>query len=495
MTKVYHGLSRYDKLLKECLDQKSLNQKDVFPQIFGYLLEENPITGNLSKQQIVDGFDALVETMHTENISDGPADAGMTFFGQFIDHDITQDASSAIGTRIDPRSIRNIRTPNLDLDCVYGDGPESSPYLYSQKHEGFMLFGREDNPNDLARNCEGRALIGDHRNDENIIVSQIQGAFIALHNILMTKTEGENAIHSDIKNCSEMNVRSKVWHDIIPPKLMGFEQVRRFIRLYYQWLILNDLLPSFVDRKVINSTLFKDPFHDKGPIMPAEFSVAAYRFGHATVQPKYRLRKGAEPLDLFKMLGFSPRKPSSDIEMAQFFDVAGSKAQKALPVGTKMASTLFKLPDNVAKGGLTWDDFEIPEKRAKKLGLRNILRDRTALQIASGQQVARHLGFEPLPTPKALTKHHIDKTPLWFYCLQEAQKSSEGRLTGVGGSIVASVIIRLLKLDPESVLNTPGFEPWSGFGKKFTMGKLMAYVEKHRDSVANREDLFCGHKH
>ncbi len=489
MTNMHHGLSRHDKLLKECLNHQAMNTQDVFPQIFGYLLHENPITGNLTKEKIVAGFDALVESMRTKKVSAGPADAGMTFFGQFIDHDVTLDASSAIGTRIDPRSIRNIRTPNLDLDCVYGDGPEASPHLYSPEHEGFMLFGREGSEYDLPRNCKGRALIGDPRNDENIIVSQIQGAFIALHNILMTHVEKGGSIHTDIQNCSEMNVRSAVWHEVIPPKLMGFEQVRRFIRLHYQWLILNDFLPAFVDKKVINSTLFKDPFHDKGPIMPAEFSVAAYRFGHATVQPQYVLRKGEVPVDLFKMLGFSPRGPESDIEMAQFF---GSKAQHALKVGTKMAETLFELPDNVAAGELDWDGFTISEARAKKLGLRNILRDRTALQIASGQQVARKLGFEPLPTPKALKKHHIDKTPLWFYCLQEGEEVGDGRLTGVGGSIVASVIIRLLKLDPESVLNTPGFEPWDGFGKKFSMATLMAYVEKHRDHVAHRKDLFCG---
>jgi len=490
MTKQFHGLSRHDQLLKECLGNHALNKPDSLPQIFGYLLEENPITGNLSRKHIVDAFDELVETMRTDKINDGKADAGMTFLGQFVDHDITHDASSAIGTVIDPRSIRNIRTPHLDLDCVYGDGPDATPYMYSQKHHGFMLFGRKNNPLDLARNHEGRAMIGDHRNDENIVVSQIQGAFICLHNILMTHAEKNSDAHKDIKNCSQMNIRTAAWDHYVQPKLKGFEEVRRFIRLHYQWIVLNDLLPSFVEEKVIHEVLDHDPFHDKGPIMPAEFSGAAYRFGHATVQPGYCLKKGGDKIDLFKMLGFSKRGPDSDLEMAQFFDVPGSRAQKALPVGTKMAKTLFELPDNIVGSGLQWGNVKIPKTQAKKLALRNILRDRTALQLPSGQQVARKLGIKQVKVPDVLQDHHITKTPLWFYCLQEAETAGKGKLTGVGGSIVASVIVRLLKLDPASILNTPDFEPWKGFGRDFGMGSLMAYVEKNRDDIAHHKDLW-----
>jgi hypothetical protein len=104
-----------------------------------------------------------------------------------VDHDVTFDATSEIGRAISPASVRNVRTPALDLDCVYGDGPEASPHLYSPDHYGFLLFGNHQNPLDLPRNTQGTALIGDARNDENHIVSQLQGAFICLHNIVMTK--------------------------------------------------------------------------------------------------------------------------------------------------------------------------------------------------------------------------------------------------------------------------------------------------------------------
>ena len=229
MTAMNHGLSRLDRLLFECLNNHALNEPGLLPQTFGYLLGPNEITGNLSKEAIVDGFDALVETMRTTELVDGPADAGMTFLGQFIDHDVTFDATSAIGSKIDPRSIRNIRTPGLDLDCVYGDGPGASPHLYSRDLEGFMLFGREDSPHDLPRNCEGIALIGDPRNDENILISQVHGAFIALHNILMSLFKNDSDSAHDMSDCAAMNVRSEVWQEVVPPRARIFETVRRFI--------------------------------------------------------------------------------------------------------------------------------------------------------------------------------------------------------------------------------------------------------------------------
>lgn len=487
-----HGMTRLDRFMKECLDDHATNASTPLPQVFGYLLgHSNPVTGSLSDKVILRAFDALVDTMATKRVTDGPAEAGMTFFGQFIDHDITLDATSEIGTEIDPRSIRNVRTPNLDLDCVYGDGPEASPHLYSPEHTGYLLFGRKSNPLDLARNDQGTALIGDPRNDENIIVSQVQGAFICLHNILMDQARKDPEVRKVIKGCAAHGMRSDLWtQQIIEPSLELFEEVRRFIRLHYQWLVLNDFLPAFVEAAPLKDALNKDPFGDDGPIMPAEFSVAAYRFGHATVQPKYRLCAGAKPVDLFKMQGFQPRKKNATIEFSQFFDTGGGSAQRALPVGIRMAETLFSLP--FIKGTLHFRSVETTEAQAKKLALRNILRDRGALLIASGQQVARHLGKTEQHVPRLLERKGIDKTPLWYYCLQEAQPT--GRLNDVGAAIVGSVFGRLLRHDPESVWHIRHtFAPWQEFGGAHcSMGSLMAFVEKHRDSVSVAKDLRSG---
>lgn len=59
------------------------------------------------------------------------------FFGQFLDHDITLDVSTTLSSVVrDASTVSNVRTPTLDLDCVYAEGPEASPYLYHQ-HEEF----------------------------------------------------------------------------------------------------------------------------------------------------------------------------------------------------------------------------------------------------------------------------------------------------------------------------------------------------------------------
>ena len=491
MTKMPHGMSRYDTLLKEALHNCDMATAPALPQVFGYLLGRNPITGNLDHAEIVEAFIALVDGMQTSALTPGPAEAGQTFFGQFIDHDITLDATSQLGTHTDPATIRNVRTPNLDLDCVYGDGPEASPHLYAQSddQEGFLLFGREGSPNDLPRNDKGRALIGDPRNDENILVSQIQGAFIKLHNILMSKVVDDADLRDAVFHCAEDGVRSEVWHRMLPEGLERFEKVRRFIRLHYQWLVLHDFLPAFVDQACIDLALRTDPFGADAPIMPAEFSVAAYRFGHATVQPTYDINGRKKATQLFALHGFGPRGPEWDMDMSLFF---GTQAQKALPVGPKMAKTLFALPDNVAHGDADWNGITIKEVDAKKLGLRNILRDRTTIQLPSGQQVSRHLGLPELPAPAELAKRHITKTPLWFYCLQEAHERGDGKLTGVGGTIVASVFARLLKLDRESVLHLHGFRPWGGFGPKFSCAAMMEYVDGNAHAIHGATELYCG---
>src|SRR3954471_23887706 len=120
--------------------------------------------------------------------------AGYTYFGQFIDHDLTFDPNSSLQKTNDPDALVDFRTPRFDLDCVYGRGPDDQPYLY--RDDGLhLLLGRPltgdaggiSNKRDLPRNTpEGgepqRALIGDPRNDENTIVSQLQSTFIQFHN-------------------------------------------------------------------------------------------------------------------------------------------------------------------------------------------------------------------------------------------------------------------------------------------------------------------------
>src|SRR3954471_3395643 len=54
-------------------------------------------------------------------------EAGYTYLGQFIDHDITFDPTSHLREKLTDEQLRTLpdfRTPRLDLDCLYGRGPD-----------------------------------------------------------------------------------------------------------------------------------------------------------------------------------------------------------------------------------------------------------------------------------------------------------------------------------------------------------------------------------
>ena len=122
--------------------------------------------------------------------------AGMTFLGQFLDHDITLDLRSALTQRADPGRTVNFRTAAFDLDSVYGEGPQRSPELYEQgttgpRHQaqggpdtrlGERSRARGALRYDLPRDANGEAIIGDSRNDENVVISQFHVAMLRFHN-------------------------------------------------------------------------------------------------------------------------------------------------------------------------------------------------------------------------------------------------------------------------------------------------------------------------
>jgi len=58
--------------------------------------------------------------------------AGFTYLGQFVDHDITLDLTAIGEKEADPKAVENFRTPALDLDSIYGLGPDGSRHLYAR---------------------------------------------------------------------------------------------------------------------------------------------------------------------------------------------------------------------------------------------------------------------------------------------------------------------------------------------------------------------------
>jgi Animal haem peroxidase len=424
---------------------------------------------------------------------DNPAiPAGFTYFGQFVDHDITFDPNSKLQRDNDPDALRNFRTPRYDLDSLYGDGPDNNPFFYYRpepKREPYrihLLVGRNAaKEDDLPRNNEHpkRALIGDPRNDENAIVSQLHLAFIKFHNRVV---------------------------DSLPETPDRFDDARRIVRWHYQWVVLHDFLSRILGGEgVINDIIkleqYKVPlgggtkdihgalkvdlkFYDYSnqPFIPVEFSVAAYRFGHSMVRTDYELNRQTEDpndVDIFgregeDLRGFQERRPGLEIEWARFFEFPDQRQepQPSRRIDTKLAAGLSKLPE-ITHG-------------LRSLAERNLLRGK-ALGLPSGQRVGRAMGLpddfilsrEEIDLPGNLAAPFGDNTPLWFYILKEAEVRCNGEHLGpVGGRIVAEVLIGLLAGDPASYLSAePTWRPKKGqFGckqdGKYSIADLLGFA-------------------
>lgn len=377
--------------------------------------------------------------------------AGTTFMGQFIDHDITFDTSSKLGITTDPFTSPNGRTPVLDLDSVYGDGPVESSALYDPADPSKLLLesggtfsdgsaGFED----LPRTSAGSAVIGDPRNDEHLIIAGLHAAFIKFHN----------------RQVDDARSNGKSYPD-------DYAQARQLTTWHYHWLVLHEFLPLFVGADMANDVLLNGRRIYRVELgeafMPVEFQGACYRFGHSMVRPSYRanLRGNANGSPFFGFI-FDPgqngatydpsdlrggfRAPRRFIGWQTFFDFADGNVKRNKQIDTHISTPLFTLPLGAIAA------HNLPTV----LPQRNLLRQVT-WSMPSGQAISVAMGIRPMNVPELEKYGHglHRSTPLWFYALKEAQvEASSLHLGPVAGRIVAEVLTGLIQSDPASYVNT-----------------------------------------
>jgi hypothetical protein len=388
----------------------------------------------------------------------------------------------------DPDALVDFRTPRFDLDSLYGRGPADQPYLYA--HDGLhFAFGADVTPEnpavngpDLQRASDNRALIGDPRNDENLIVSQLQVALFKFHNAVADRVATDNPSFStdDQFKLAQLTVR---WH--------------------YQWVVVHDFLRRLVGDDVVNDVLQKKTYQAPGgsqtivranllfyrfhenPFMPLEFSVAAYRYGHSMARPSYLINDfiptpivdNADRIPLFlsdgvsetnNLNGFRPLPAGWGVQWKYFLpainDAPGphdsNLPQPSYKIDHELGHPLGALPQSTAHDELLFAGIDVSEARV--LAVRNLLRAR-ALGLPCGQDVARAMGVPPLSDDELFGDLNLSETthddlagraPLWFYVLREAEARAESSGLGpVGGRIVAEVLIGLLAADPLSYLS------------------------------------------
>jgi heme peroxidase len=353
----------------------------------------------------------------------GETAAGWPVFGQFVAHDITADRS-ALRSHADDTALQNARSPQLDLECLYGDGPVGHPFLYQRNDPAKFVLGPDGT--DLQRNAEGIAVIGDPRNDSHTLVAQMHLAMLKIHNSFVDEAR-----------------RRQVANDRV------FQEAARQLRWHYQWCVLHEFLPALVGEALASEVLDEGPRWFRpadGAFIPLEFADAAYRYGHCQVRHRYLLNRETKPVAVFPdLLGFQKIPRERAVDWSLFFDAPGRRtAQRSKKIDGKLVQSLIQLP--VAITG----ECEIDAYHS--LAVRDLLRGQ-GVGLPSGEAVARHLGAAPL-TPQQIGVASTGwraETPLWFYILREAAACTGGqRLGPVGGRIVAEVLTGLIDRDKES---------------------------------------------
>jgi hypothetical protein len=401
--------------------------------------------------------------------------AGYTYLGQFVDHDITFDPASSLQQQNDPDALHDFRTPRFDLDSVYGGGPSQDPFMYDQdpsdgrlKGVAFLLGRDVGNGRDLSRNGQGRALIGDPRNDENLIVSQLHCAFLRFHNKVAELVADRTTLRG--------------------PEL--FVETQRRVRFHYQWMLVHDFLPRIVGSNLVNQLMAANAtssqvlsnlqfFHwKKTPFMPVEFSVAAYRFGHSMIRFDYTINEIVQDVVVFSdstdplsnLNGFRRLPDSWGFQWKFFFETTPHDPQLSHRIDTKLAKPLEDLPKAIAT-------------HPRSLAERNLLRGR-AFGLPSGQEVANAMSVAALSDEdlgiSSVSSDFIGNAPLWFYLLKGAELQHQGqRLGAVGGRIVAEILLGLLAGDPHSYLSEqPNFTPGHALAPNgvFGMPELLRFA-------------------
>ncbi len=425
-----------------------------------------------------------------------PIPAGYTYFGQFVDHDITLDVSSSLDAATDANTINNMRSAALDLDSLYGGGPGLDPFMYAfptgllpataikLRLGGPNLQSGPGGPSsngtpsgmtiktdwDVPRLApDNTAVIGDPRNDENLIVSQFHHAMIRFHNAVI-----------DLMVVAFPS----------SPGVDLFAEAKKIVTHHYQFAVVNDFLKRVCGAAAVGNALGSVV----APIgsafrMPVEFSVAAYRFGHSMIRDRYWLNFNFTNQPLSDAFAFirNPHLPARSnwlIDFNAFFDtgIPVPVNNKARKIDSFLANGLESLPGFTGMMAV--------------LAARNLRRG-LALGLPSGQAMATVFGITPLTSAQltsglpvaevALLNSNggvlLTKTPLWYYILREAAVVENGdRLGPLGAKIVADTFVRMLKRDATSYLNVAGgFSPSlptlaSTVPGDFTVADLVAFA-------------------
>ena len=540
---------------------------------FKYYHDEPDLNTLAPTKQTVRALDALGEAMVEQDSGLGTFDSKQrpdssippiyTYWSQFIDHELTArtDRNEGVSvitgaaSRLCPvpsvqvvHQLFNRRTPNFDLDAIYGSLTNPCDAARKNYQEQFakalrdpinpakMRVGmnadighvtppqnaialKRDLPRvgqidqatldtlkdpDILQADHRLAFIGDPRNDENLLVAQFHTALLHFHNAVVDWLEANDPVEGEA------------------PQAL-FERAQKVVRWVFQWLVVNDFLMTMAVPAVVRKTLrhgakmYVANADNGQPYMPLEFSTGAYRFGHSMIRNSYDYnrnfgRGGAfadrATLDqLFSFtgggpfpFGFNSLPTNWIIEWDRFTgevpmdDRDDLPARLARSIDTRLAAPLGKLVKEAN------DESNINIQRLMKHLARRNLRRGFVLSIPTGQAMAKFFGVTPLSAGEIRRGMSLNvqfvleqggflqKSPLWFYILREAEINGGNRLGLLGSAMVAETFIGVMLLDQNSYLAqnetwhpgrpVPGAtrQPIFAQGDKMKIGDLLRFA-------------------
>jgi len=426
--------------------------------------------------------------------------AGYTYLGQFIAHDLSFDKTrGTLGGSVSPSRLVQAGSPSLDLDSLYGAGPQDPGSARLFEPDGTHLrtgrtvagggHGEEqgfDLPRGTGSNAAERrtAVIADERNDDNLALAQTHLALIRFHNRVV------DTLSSSV------------------PSALLFAAAREVVTKHYQWVIRCDYLPRICAEDVLDDVFTNgrkafeaDVDATALPTMPLEFSVAAFRLGHSMVRDVYQWNRLRDVVTLGQLFEFSAkagdlggheRLPSDLIaDFRRLYDFGEPECNFAMRIDTRLIRRFRHLPAG------SFGEQGVPrEDPRSNLAFRNLTRARM-VGLASGPQMARFLTGSCGVSLRELTRQQIvdgdkgavldgfdraredalvERTPLWFYILREAECNG-GRLNGVGAQIVAETFHRAMEASSASILRDPAWRPTLGSdARPFGMVQLLRFA-------------------
>lgn len=484
-----------------------------------------------------------------DDLSDNPA--AFTYFGQFVFHDIVFSRVFGMPSRDGGRNpALNAETASLDLSGLYGRGPTVDPHLYdcasdtdvspcrfpiglpkvadlSAEHP---VDTQTDRARDLpridtasgfvlvcGRRTPRRPLIADPRNDDNVILSQLQCTLMQAHNRLVDVLIGRRAL----------------------PPHAAFERARAYMTSVYRRVIVDDFMRRFLDPLVWRHFFGGEGGKGAGvaglkPLadLPMEFSFAASRFAHGMVRAGYRLNDTFEETlgSLREILHFSSQRAHGEVPIRANWAVdwsrfagEGERVEKARRISPFLtyemtavnhATDLDRTPRPIAFMDL-WRCYHLGIASGQSVAAA-VAR---ALSALNGTAVPVLAGDDMLPTraccdrnpyharllAQVLREHpqFLTQTPLFYYVLQEASALGDdgNRLGPVGSYIVGATVAAALHKAAESGL-PPGSHDFSVEPR--TLADFLSLadervvsdraLEAYLDPAVRREPAARGHR-